>query len=618
MKALQMRFVSSTLVLGCLLMAVQSMARPITWEKAQRNAMAFLLKRGRSVALSSLRHSTTELSPYYVYNVGDDGGFVIASGDDCAPAVLGYADCGHLDVNDMPCNMQAWLDGYALQIQALQERGVKAPQVPQIATTQLPAIAPMLTSMWSQDYPYNLSCPEVGGYHCLTGCVATALAQVMYYHRARSVSQTTHEIKAYVTNTLGLNIDAIPAGSPIDWDNMIDDYDNEPTEAQCQAVATLMKYCGAALKMNYGLGVSTASANILEVVMSLYFNYSHKARYVYPSYYTDEEWAELIHNELSNGRPVLYSGYAEGMGGHTFVCDGYEGNGYFHINWGWGGDGNGYFLFKATSGDDTDVILFKRNQGAVLGVEPLPEVVDPEEGMHFVDPVMRYIGLRNWDTNDDGWLSMEEVTAVTDFQLFYDYYLASFFLANSLISFEEFKYFTGVTRIDIGAFLDCEDISRISLPNAVTVIGGSAFLNCSSLASIILPQSVTLIGEDAFGGTTNLTRITCLAATPPELETGALGQENPKAILIVPVNAVEAYRSASGWNRFNHIFGLDPSLGDVNLDGEVTIADINVIIDTVLNDVNDCLNEYMSDVNGDGEVNIADINVTVDKVLNSR
>ena len=607
------------MALGCVVLSMNVKAATITRQQAQFNALNFMMERGKCVTPSSLRHvpmraAQHETAPYYVFNIGDGEGYIIASGDDCAADILGYADSGCFDVNDIPCNMQAWLDEYGRQILSLQAQGGTVTRAPKKSVDYTP-IAPLLTSKWSQGYPYNLCCPEVDGNHCVTGCVATAMAQVMYYHRARSVSQTTHEIPAYVTYNLGLNVDAIPAGSPIDWDNMVDDYRDGPTSTQMLAVANLMKYCGAALNMNYGLGNSTAAASSLEVVMSLYFNYSIRAQQVFPSAYTTEEWKFLIYDELSNSRPVLYNGYAEGEGGHSFVCDGYDGNGYYHFNWGWGGAQDGYFLLSAIDGDDADVIFYKRNQGAVINAEPLPTVIDSEAGVHFADPVMRYIGLRNWDTDENGWLSLDEVQAVTDFQLFYTYYSSSYFLASLLSSFDEFKYFTGVNVIDIGSFLDCSNMTRISIPGTVTDIGGSAFMNCSSLKSIVLPKSVSVIGSDAFLGCSAMTSVTCLALVPPALDYGALGSVNEQAILQVPIDALDAYRAATGWNSFTDIVGLDPSLGDVNLDGEVTIADINVIIGTVLTDVNDCLTEYMSDVNGDGEVNIADINVTVDKVL---
>ena len=250
-RSLQMKSVLRLLLLGCVMTSLHAVANPITRQQAQQNALAFMKERGKSVSMASLRHAPMraaqpdEPQPYYVFNIGDNQGYVIASGDDCAYAVLGYSDEGSIDLNNLPCNLQAWLDGYAQQIQYLQEHGVTASRAPR-ETDNRPAIAPMLTCQWNQYSPYNMYCPidPVIGRQCVTGCVATAMAQVMYYYRDRSVNQTTYEIPAYTTKTRGINIDAIPAGSMIDWDNMIDSYNsgNYPTETQKQAVGNLMKY----------------------------------------------------------------------------------------------------------------------------------------------------------------------------------------------------------------------------------------------------------------------------------------------------------------------------------------------------------------------------------------
>ena len=248
MKSKAIKPIYALLLAVSLALSFQTVANPITRQQAQQNALVFMQDRGKSISMSSLRHAPMrsaqpdELRPYYVFNIGDNQGYVIASGDDCAYAVLGYSDEGSIDLNNLPCNLQAWLDGYAQQIQYLQEHGVTASRAPR-ETDNRPAIAPMLTCQWNQYSPYNMYCPidPVIGRQCVTGCVATAMAQVMYYYRDRSVNQTTYEIPAYTTKTRGINIDAIPAGSMIDWDNMIDSYNsgNYPTETQKQAVGNL-------------------------------------------------------------------------------------------------------------------------------------------------------------------------------------------------------------------------------------------------------------------------------------------------------------------------------------------------------------------------------------------
>ena len=192
------------------------------------------------------------------------------------------------------------------------------------------------------------------------------MAQVMYYHRKRSVTQTTATIPAYVcerewvinSKPCHISVDAIPKGAIIDWDNMIDKYDGTETVTQKQAVANLMKYCGAAIQMDYAKSQSDAHMANIPIGLKKYFNYCSNTELIWRDYlssqehvymYSDEEWENLIYNELNNNRPVLYHGMhsAEGTDGHVFVCDGYDGKGYYHFNWGWGGSYDGYFLLSA-------------------------------------------------------------------------------------------------------------------------------------------------------------------------------------------------------------------------------------------------------------------------------
>ena len=378
-----------TLLLICVIGALQLAAEPITQQQAQQNVQTFLESKGLATKASALRLSkpkftSTDIEYYYVFNIGDNDGYVIAAGDDCAPAILGYAVAGSVAVDSMPENMKAWLEEYVSQIEYMQEHQlVASPKL----TTSYNAISPLMTTTWGQKNPYNLNCPDFFSYgKSVTGCVATAMAQVMYYHRANSVTQTTAQIPAYDCSTLWVNgsdtlghihVDAIPAGSPIDWANMLDSYSGSSTTAQQQAVANLMKYCGAAVKMNYansGSGGSYAYSEDVPIALKTYFNYSNETVLKYRSNYSSNDaWENLIYNELSNSRPVYYSG-RNSSGGHAFVCDGYDGSGYYHINWGWSSTSDGYFLLTAldpsqqgTGGTSSG---YNQNQAAVINAEP--------------------------------------------------------------------------------------------------------------------------------------------------------------------------------------------------------------------------------------------------------
>ena len=368
---------------------IQLTAAPISLQQAEMNAQAFLESKGKFVDISSLRYCTPKSfnkagESYFVFNIGNNDGYVIAAGDDCAPAILGYSDSGSVNPDSLPDNMKGWLEEYALQIEYMKEHQLVAS--PKMATS-FNAISPLMTTTWDQQDPYNQNCPDFFSYgKCVTGCVATAMAQVMYYHRANSVTQTTAQIPAYDCRSLWLNgsdtlghihVDAIPAGSPIDWNNMLGSYSGSSTSTQQQAVANLMKYCGASVEMNYANawnGGSGASSTDVPIALKNYFNYSDETILKYRSdYSSNNAWENLIYNELSNSRPVYYSG-RNSSGGHAFVCDGYDGSGYYHINWGWSGTSDGYFLLTALDPDQQGTggssSGYNSNQAALINAQP--------------------------------------------------------------------------------------------------------------------------------------------------------------------------------------------------------------------------------------------------------
>lgn len=297
-------------------------------------------------------------SPYYIFNAGDSRGFAIVSGDDRTVPVLGYVDNGDYDVTNAPDNFKAWLDSYAEAISYLQTNNVKIVKAPAKADTKT-TIDPMLTTTWDQTEPYNNACPDFFTYgKSVTGCVATAMAQLLYYHYQHSpgkmVTATQEEIPAYkcATNWKDngqISVDAVPKGSPIDWANMTPTYGSSSTEAQKTAVANLMFYCGASVNMNYANaanGGSSAQDTKVPGALIKYFGFDSSAVCVSPSQYSIADWIDAVYNELKAGRPVLYGGQSDEGSGHEFIVDGYEGDNYFHVNWGWSGTYNGKFLLN--------------------------------------------------------------------------------------------------------------------------------------------------------------------------------------------------------------------------------------------------------------------------------
>jgi len=335
-------------------------AGQITREQALLLARQFLIQRGST--LGELTPAETAQSKarsrgqvaeerYYVFNNGQNQGYVIVSGDDVTAQILGYSDTGHFDMAQMPANMSAWLEGYAAEIAFAQSKGTTASS-PRQATRI--AVEPLVKSHWDQTSPYNNSISfkvllqEVEPY---TGCVATAMAQIMNYYRYPDA--TISEIPSYDVTYSGVKhtFEAVAKGSTIDWANMLDRYDGSETTDQQQAVADLMMYAGRSVKMAYSnRDGSSAKAYDVRDALKNYFGYSRGVAYKNRSWYESAEWEDLIYNEIANKRPVLYAGQTEKEEGHAFVVDGCDTNGYFHVNWGWGkltNNPDGYFLLTA-------------------------------------------------------------------------------------------------------------------------------------------------------------------------------------------------------------------------------------------------------------------------------
>ena len=173
-------------------------------------------------------------------------------------------------------------------------------------------------------------CPSYNGTNrAVTGCVATAMAQVMMYYQYPKELKAT--IKAYTAKSYGIQIPEISSGATYDWDNMLPDYSkSDYNSAQADAVAKLMYHCGAAVKMNYG---PSSGANVTPIILATYFGYdADLMQDLTRTIFTLQQWMTLIDNELKAKRPILYSGQASD-GGHEFVCDGSDGKGLYHINW---------------------------------------------------------------------------------------------------------------------------------------------------------------------------------------------------------------------------------------------------------------------------------------------
>lgn len=293
------------------------------------------------------------------------GGFVLATAD----AVAGYSETGAFDPADIPPALAALLQ--------MQNGAEKAPQHVYNCT----AVKPLLGDIaFDQTEPYNLLCPVYTGYtRSATGCVATAMSQIMRYHRFPESGLGTHN---YIPETLPeagtLTVDFTQ--SRYDWANILPSYAHtEYTQAQADAVSRLLYDAGVSVSMAYGPQSGAMNEAWPEAVTS-HFGYDKGVTLRRRQYYTSDEWLGIIHAELAAGRPVYAGGYAT-AGGHAFVFDGMDERGFIHVNWGWSGMSNGYFsinlLTPPTQGTGGADGGFNARQVIVTGIQPPTEGTEP-------------------------------------------------------------------------------------------------------------------------------------------------------------------------------------------------------------------------------------------------
>lgn len=267
-----------------------------------------------------------------VFAFASDNGFAIIGASGSLPAVVAYSHTSSLDARRLPPALLEYVDAYS-QYAAAVERGLIEPAA--TSRNKAAAVGPLLTTAWGQDYDFADLCPEK--YPC--GCVATAMAQIMYYHRWPATGTGSH---TYTWNGSELSVDY--SAATYDWDNMLTYYGNSDADAtQTAAVATLCYHAGVSVDMNYTSQGSGAQSVKVPEALSEHFGYSKAAQSRRRSNYTSEQWTDIIAGQLAAGLPVYYSGNDGSAGGHAFVCDGMDADGKLHINWGWEGFGNGYF-----------------------------------------------------------------------------------------------------------------------------------------------------------------------------------------------------------------------------------------------------------------------------------
>ncbi len=360
----------------CLCMAANPISPKKVLSKARLIAGTQLSIEPSDIRIAYKTVRTSGEPSLYVVNMGHGKGFVVLSGDDSTEELIGYNDQGDFDASQMPDNMRAWLDMWTAQLDEELSTPTTAVQrasrVKAINNHSTAVIEPLITSRWGQASPYNKLCPTLGDVKCPTGCVATALSQILRYHHYPNGNTTS--IPSYVTTTNKLNMPELPPTS-FNWELMTDEVNEESPQETIDEVAKLMKYCGQTVKMDYRDNGAGSFFYDLPEGLPNYFGYPNTLHHEYRESYDEEGWEQLLVNELQHHQPVLYSAYTNTDAGHAFICDGYDGNGFFHINWGWAGAADGYYRLPSAhakgEGLNPNVKNYhlSMNQSALIGIK---------------------------------------------------------------------------------------------------------------------------------------------------------------------------------------------------------------------------------------------------------
>ena len=333
-------------IIGLLGIALALSAGVRTPQEALTIASQFTTPQGasRMRARASEASSVIADSAAAYYAVNTRGGFVLVGADDRLPEVLGYSDQASFDPDNLSPEFRYWMQCYEEELSQITN-----PLSPPLrGGWGGVSVSPLLSSTWNQSSPYNDLAPlynETGG-RCVTGCVATAMAQVMYYHKHPEIGTGSHSYLWVCTNPVGKSatLSANFGQTVYNWSSMLDTYKSY-TPQQGAAVATLMYHCGVSIEMGYGKS-SGAYTEKVPVALNTYFGYDPNYQRIRKDMYPADSLNRIIAAELQANRPVLVSG-SNDEGGHAFVCDGCDNKGYFHINWGWGGSNDGYYLLTA-------------------------------------------------------------------------------------------------------------------------------------------------------------------------------------------------------------------------------------------------------------------------------
>lgn len=401
-KNMRMKLKLLLLVTMVTIMQLHLFAEHVNADKASQVGMNFMkqkytfittrgeaVKMYKSVELTQVSRRSVDNQHFYVFNLNDNQGWVLVADDDRSIPILGYSKSGEFVTENLSANIEAWLTGISSEIQYIIDNDIVADEKTTSLWKELfsdvstefinrgeKVVNPLVQTRWNQAPYYNDHCPYDNQYgeRTVTGCVATAMAQVLKYWNYPEVGSGSHSYSTSSYGTLYANF----GGTQYAWNNM----PNRVTSPN-NAVATLMYHCGVSVDMSYGVAETggsgayvissyTNSENCAEFAFKNYFGYKSSAHGEMKDNTSDSQWKNMLRADLNASRPLVYAGF--GNGGHCFVCDGYDNSDMFHFNWGWDGQNDGFYSLSAlnpgSGGAGGGSYSFTNNQQAIFGLEP--------------------------------------------------------------------------------------------------------------------------------------------------------------------------------------------------------------------------------------------------------
>ncbi|MBR1800523.1 MAG: leucine-rich repeat protein [Bacteroidaceae bacterium] len=468
---------------------------------------------------------------YYVFNSAEaDGGFVIVSGDDgTTTPVLGYSDHGSFSLDGAPENVRAMMERYAHQIEMLRAH----PQTARSSSKRAPrrietytysygntVVEPFVKTKWDQYAPYNLLCPKVDGENpTVTGCMNTAEAQILNYWQWPKRGRGSNSYYWNPTKTTRYDLSG-DVNHTYDWDNMLDEYGENYTEAQGMAVAQLMVDIGIAHETGYGYEASYGGID--SQVFRKNFDYDADSMrtiglYVDTLFFSDakrleaDEFDEALRREMDKKRPVLLTAFPnDHMPYHAMVVDGYTDNGHFHMNFGWGGRCDGWYKTLIIDSDYSDSPSFREQRryielGAYIGIQPMYSTQRGNLYYRVHDGEAELVAVNaGGDVEVPASITDDEGKSCNVTSIKY-----AFWENDSLTSI---KLPATIKYIGKGTFLRCKALTQVELPEGLETIDDEAFRECTALTEITLPASLLSLGKSTFEGCTALTTITLPAS----------------------------------------------------------------------------------------------------------